>query len=840
MRNKKWFMLITLVLVFSMLLSACGQKATPTTAPTKAPVATKAAAPTKAAEKPAPTKAAAVTKPVKLTVWDQEADDVEAFMDDLLAQFQKDHPNITIERTHYGNEELRDQFQTASLAGQAPDLVRVPNDFAGPFSELQIVIPATKVYDQAFLNAFFPGALSPAQVKGTLWGVPDNYGNHLMLLYNKDMVKTPPKDTDELIKMAKALKKGDTWGFVYNENEPFWLAPWLGGFGGWPLNDATDMPTLGTDAMAKALQFVQDLKFKDKVIPPEADYNTADTMFKEGKAAMIINGDWSLGGYAKALGDKLGVAPIPKVSSTGLWPSPMTSGKYWMFSTGLNGNADKLAAAKLLVSYMTSKDVQLQWLKKFKRLPSNKEAAQSELIKTDPVLKGSMEQLSHGRGMPAAPQMRCAWDAMRPNLEAVMSNSETPAAAAKAMQDDAMKCVEEAGLGVSLSKPVKLTVWDQEADDVEAFMDDLIAQFQKKHPKISIERTHYGNEELRDQFQTASLANSAPDLVRVPNDFAGPFSELKIIMPMEDVFSTGFLGQFFPGALEPTKVKGKIWGVPDNYGNHLMLLYNKDMVKTPPKNTDELIKMAKALKKGDTWGFVYNENEPFWLAPWLGGFGGWPLGSDDMPTLDSKAMVSALQFVQDLKFKDKVIPPEADYNTADTMFKEGKAAMIINGDWSLGGYAKALGDKLGVAPIPEVTSTKLWPTPMTSGKYWMFSTGLKGNADKMLAAKQFVVFMTSKDVQLQWLKKFKRLPSNKEAAQSDLIKTDPILKGSMEQLSHGRGMPAAAQMRCAWDAMRPNLEAVMSNSATPADAAKAMQADALKCVKEAGLNKPNK
>ena len=30
-----------------------------------------------------------------------------------------------------------------------------------------------------------------------------------MLLYNKDLVKEPPKDTDELIKLAQELTKGE-------------------------------------------------------------------------------------------------------------------------------------------------------------------------------------------------------------------------------------------------------------------------------------------------------------------------------------------------------------------------------------------------------------------------------------------------------------------------------------------------------------------------------------------------------------------------------------------------------------------------------------------------------
>jgi arabinogalactan oligomer / maltooligosaccharide transport system substrate-binding protein len=45
-------------------------------------------------------------------------------------------------------------------------------------------------------------------------------------------------------------------------------------------------------------------------------------------------------------------------------------------------------------------------------------------------------------------------------------------------------------------------------------------------------------------------------------------------------------------------------------------------------------------------------------------------------------------------------------------------------------------------------------------------------------------------------------------------------------------MPPQAAMRCVWDAMRPNQEAVMANKMTPADAAAAMQTAADKCVAE--------
>ena len=71
------------------------------------------------------------------------------------------------------------------------------------------------------------------------------------------------------------------------------------------------------------------------------------------------------------------------------------------------------------------------------------------------------------------------------------------------------------------------------------------------------------------------------------------------------------------------------------------------------------------------------------------------------PTLDTEEMRSALEFLYDLKFTDKVTPAEADYNVADGQFKEGKAAYIINGDWTLGAYAAL---RMPILPALATTS----------------------------------------------------------------------------------------------------------------------------------------
>jgi arabinogalactan oligomer / maltooligosaccharide transport system substrate-binding protein len=385
--------------------------------------------------------------------------------------------------------------------------------------------------------------------------------------------------------------------------------------------------------------------------------------------------------------------------------------------------------------------------------------------------------------------------------------------------------------GGKTTGPVTITFWEQEGEDVDVFIDQLIADFQTANPTITVERTHYENEALRDQFQTASLANAAPDVVRVPNDFAGPFSTLQIVAPISDLFDKKFLGQFFQGALDPATVGGTLWGVPDNYGNHLMLIYNKDLIATPPATFEELITKAKELTAGDIQGFAYNLNEPFWGAGFYGAFGGWPLDANDKPTFNNDAFVNYLTFVASLK-TDGVVPAECDYNCADTLMKDGKAAMIINGDWSLGDYTKALGDKMGVAPVPPINGKPY--TEMTAGKYFMVSNAVLDDPAKKAAVQKFITYMTSAEVQKKWLDEFKRLPSNSEVAKDPSIVSDPILAGSMAALSVGRGQPAAAEMRCAWDAWRPNLEGVMAGTTTPADAAIAAQTSADECVATLG------
>lgn len=387
---------------------------------------------------------------------------------------------------------------------------------------------------------------------------------------------------------------------------------------------------------------------------------------------------------------------------------------------------------------------------------------------------------------------------------------------------------------------ITITFWEQMDPGEKTLLEKNIADFANVYKgalNVTWDIVHYGTEDLRSNFQTAALANSGPDVVYGPNDNVGPFSTMNLIKPLDAIFGPTFFDALMPNSVGSMQLKGQTWGVPDRVGNHLMLIYNKTLVPEPPKNTDEMITMAKALYKEEggkviQWGLVYNDPEAFFFVPWLGGFGGWVMDANNAPTLDSQAMVDALTFAKSLQ-DQKVVPTGNTYDTAEALFKEGNAGFIINGDWALGGYKKDITKfEFGVTRIPQVVATGLWPTPMVSSKGYSVSTACPES--KLFPIKMFLRYMMTPEVQSQWTKDLSILPSSKKAMEEPIILSDPILKGSAYQVETGKPMPTVPEMRAVWDAINPQLQGVMGGSVTPVDAAPTMQKNALEAIKAMG------
>ncbi len=380
----------------------------------------------------------------------------------------------------------------------------------------------------------------------------------------------------------------------------------------------------------------------------------------------------------------------------------------------------------------------------------------------------------------------------------------------------------------------RIVIWHQMRVEDRMMLEDQLRQFMAVHPGVTVEQIFKETEELRSGFIVAAIAGQGPDLVYGAADQVGPFEVMGIIKPLEGMFDTAYLSSFIPQAVN--FYKGHLYQLPDKLGNHLTLIYNRDMLPTPPATDLELIRDGQRLTKDldgdgrpDQYGLAWNYTEPYFFIPFMTGFGGWVLDDAGSPALDSKGTINGLKFIRDLRDVYKIIPSEADYNIADALFKDGKSAMIINGDWSWAGYKKA-GVNFGVAILPKITNTGLWCEPMVSPRG--YSMNINVPEEKQALVVELLRFLMRPDLQMQSTRELWSMPTRKEAAESEFVRRNDILRNSALQIQHGRLLPMIPEMRAIWDAMRPSYQAVLGGSKTPEQAAHDMQDLAIRKIKE--------
>lgn len=390
------------------------------------------------------------------------------------------------------------------------------------------------------------------------------------------------------------------------------------------------------------------------------------------------------------------------------------------------------------------------------------------------------------------------------------------------------------GNSLAGTESTHITLWHSMLYAERVVLAELVEKYESENPGIEITVLYRETEELRSGFQNSALAGSGPELVHGPSDQVGPFATMGIIRPLEDMFDQEYLDRFNPQGM--TWYKGHLFQMADRLGNHLCLVYNKDFISEPPVNSEEMIQMGLEITKdtdgdgkNDVFGLVWNFTEPYFFVPFLGGFGGAVMDENYHPTLNTKAAADAFQFVIDLRDKYKITPANCDYEMANTLFKDGQAGMMINGDWSWGTYRDA-GIDFGVARIPQIVETGLWPSPMVSPKG--FSINANIGADKLPATQAFLEFLMSPESQLTLAKGTNMMPTALALMDDPFITENEIMKNSAAQIEVGTPMPVVPELRAVWDAMRPSYQKVLGGAIGADEAAAEMQASAEKKIRE--------
>jgi multiple sugar transport system substrate-binding protein len=206
MNKRKISMIIALLVVTSMVISACG--ATPITAPA-ATVAPATAVPATAV--PA---TAVPVEPVTLTIWHNWGpDDAKgAPLQSIFKDFMAANPDIIIKDEVYVDADIPLKVETASTANQEPDLVFVQR-VGSPitWTDSGVALPVNDyIKDWGFEGLFKESALSEYTLAdGKIQAFPLE-GYTWPIWYNTSVFEKAgvpiPTTTDELIAAAKAIR----------------------------------------------------------------------------------------------------------------------------------------------------------------------------------------------------------------------------------------------------------------------------------------------------------------------------------------------------------------------------------------------------------------------------------------------------------------------------------------------------------------------------------------------------------------------------------------------------------------------------------------------------------
>lgn len=320
---------------------------------------------------------------------------------EILADFgEQQGVPVSVEFQQQG--ELKSAIMTSLKLQTVPDAIIMPADHVGMHSFVGYSPLKPSMFAADVAERIWATSLSD----GEFYGAPIIQGSHLVLYYNKALIEAPAQTWQALLEQDAALQKKGLRAISWSYDEPFWFLPFLGAYGGWPIEN--DVLNLNTEAMASALDFYKSLR--DKALPyPSCSYQCTVDVFKAGKVAYTINGDWEGKNFHNALGSNLGVAAIPHVGER----APVSSFSTYVVAFPQNRlHSPKRELLVKLVNYLQSPAIQQKLWQETGSIPVERTAFEQAAASAQGHSKMLLTLMKDARPLPADAAMSFAWDAI--------------------------------------------------------------------------------------------------------------------------------------------------------------------------------------------------------------------------------------------------------------------------------------------------------------------------------------------------------------------------------------------------------------------------------------------
>lgn len=373
-----------------------------------------------------------------------------------------------------------------------------------------------------------------------------------------------------------------------------------------------------------------------------------------------------------------------------------------------------------------------------------------------------------------------------------------------------------------------VSLWHSYRAREKKAIEEVAETFNAKNTDVQIKLLYVPYDAFADKITAAVPRGKGPDLFIFAQDRVGDWAVSELIEPLDFWLTEEQREAFLPPTLEALTYDDSVYGLPMTF-KMVALFYNKDLVKQPPKTTDEMVAIAKKHTNSDQkkYGLVYENANFYYQGMWLQGFGGDVFDRRGKPVLASPEAVASMKFAQSLAREQGIMPKEISSVLVTTLFNNGQAAMAIDGPWFIGSIDS--GVNYGVAVLPTITATGKPATPFLTSEGIIMSA----KSENKKASFEVMEYMTSPEVAKVMAKKGRQTVARKEAYDDPAIANDPVLTVFRKQLKNSAPMPNSPAMRMVWSPATTAMNKVINGGVAPAEAMAEAQADVAELVKKA-------
>ena len=387
--------------------------------------------------------------------------------------------------------------------------------------------------------------------------------------------------------------------------------------------------------------------------------------------------------------------------------------------------------------------------------------------------------------------------------------------------------VDESTEAGSPEETITLRILSTLATETEAPLEQAMADaYIKEHPNGKIELIGQPVNDMAKKIIALNTSGDLPDAFFMPTEFMSQAYDMGIIVDHEALLGEDFMSALNEKVVEYGKINNQLMMVPWHV-IPVALIYRADWLAEAGidkiETVDDFRNTAKTFTKDGHWGFsmvgTQNGSGEARFCQYVRTFGVNEVYQDEsgkwVSDLTSDNYKKALQSFVDLALVDGVVPPgptETGYPEAAAYFAEQKTGLMISGSNAIGAIISAnpeLDGKLASVPLPaaERHATNL----QTSG--YAITTACE-HPDVMA---DYLKFMTSKDLAVDFGIKTGRLPVTKEAAEDPAFQTDTF-KGFIDCMEYALPQPAFPAYTEILDVMGESYNTMMGNNVSIDDA----------------------